>query len=404
MSVLALNGGKPVRKSDFPKWPIKNEKELIKLKEVWESGKWGVYSEYTKEFEEKFAKKFGAKYALSAVNGTTSMWIALRAAGIGLGDEVIIPPYTFIATAVAVLLANAVPVFCDIDSETYNINPDKIEEKITSKTKAIIPVHIGGMPCDMENIMRIAKKHNLFVLEDAAQAHYSSINNKMIGTFGDIGSFSFQMSKNMTAGEGGILISDNAELMDRCFSFQNCGRIKGGAWYEHPYLAANNRMTAFQSAVLMEQLDFCEEITRKREKNALYLAKNISEIEGLTCQKRYEKITSAAYHLFIFRYDKRYFKNVHRDIFIKALNAEGIPVSSGYIPLYKFEAIQRTEKEYPWLNGREYNKLYLPVCEYACYEESIWLYQNVLLGEKSDIDDIIEAIIKVKNNIDELIK
>lgn len=403
MSKLAIKGGIPVRNKEFPKWPQRNEKELYKLKEVWESGKWGVYSEYTKEFEEKFAKRYGSKFAITAVNGTTSMWIALRAAGIGLGDEVIIPAYTFIATAVAVLLANAVPVFCDIDPDTYNINPQKIEELITPKTKGIIPVHIGGMPCDMKSIKKIADKYNLFVLEDAAQAHYSSINNKMIGTFGDIGSFSFQMSKNMTAGEGGILISDNSELMDRCFSFQNCGRIKGGQWYEHPYLAANNRMTAFQSAILIEQIDFCEEITKVREKNALYLANNLSKIEGLIPQKRDESISSAAYHLFIFRYNKQYFKGVHRDLFIKALNAEGIPASSGYIPLYKFESIDRTEKEYPWLNGREYKKLFLPICENASKEESIWLYQNVLIGEKNDIDDILEAITKIHNNIDELL-
>jgi dTDP-4-amino-4,6-dideoxygalactose transaminase len=403
MSVLAIKGGIPVRTNPFPAWPVKNDKELIKLKEVWESGKWGVYSDYTKEFEEKFAKKFGAKYGLTAVNGTTSMWIALRAAGIGLGDEVIIPPYTFIATAVAVLLANAIPVFADIDPETYNIDPKKIEENITPKTKAIIAVHIGGMPCDMDAIMTIAKKHNLFVIEDAAQAHYASIKNKYVGTFGNVGSFSFQMSKNMTAGEGGILISDDTALMDKCFSFQNCGRRKGGAWYEHPNLASNNRMTAFQSAVLTEQIDFCEEISKKRELNTLYLADAVSKIDGLNPQRRDEWVTHSAYHLFVFRYQKEYFKNVHRDEFINALNAEGIPSSAGYIPLYRFGSLNTSEKEFPWLSGRDYNDLKLPVCEKACNEESIWFYQNLLIGEKSDIDHIIQAINKVKNNIDELI-
>ena len=403
MAVLSLKGGKPVRTKPFPVWPAKNERELVKLQEVWESGQWGVNSKYTKEFEEKFAAKFGARHGLTAVNGTTSMWIALRAAGIGLGDEVIVPPYTFIATAVAVMLTNAVPVFVDIDPETYNLDPKKIEENITPKTKAIIAVHIGGMPADMNAIMAIAKKHNLFVIEDAAQAHYASINNKMVGTLSDIGSFSFQNSKNMAAGEGAILITDNTELIDRCFSYQNCGRIKGGAWYEHPYLAANNRMTAFQSAVLTEQIDFCHEISKKREANTLYLTEAVKGIGGLIPQKRDEWVTHSAYHLFIFRYQKEFFKNVHRDEFIKALNAEGIPSSVGYIPLYRFGSMKRSEKEFPWLNGRNYNNLKLPVCEKACNEESIWFYQNLLIGERSDMDNIVEAIKKVKDNIDELI-
>lgn len=403
MSVLALKGGKPVRTEPFSVWPQKNDKELVKLKEVWESGDWGVYSKYTKEFEELFAKRYGVKHGLTTVNGTASMWIALRAAGVELGDEVIIPPYTFIATAVAVLLANAVPVFVDIDPETYNLDPKKIEASITPRTKAIIPVHIGGMPCDMRAIMEVAKKHNLFVLEDAAQAHYSSIDNKMIGTFGDAGSFSFQMSKNMSAGEGGIIISDNTELMDRCFSYQNCGRIKGGAWYEHPYLAANNRMTAFQSAVLTEQLDFCEDISQKREANTLYFADSLKKVGGLIPQRRDKWVTHCAYHLFVFRYQKEYFKNLHRDNFIKALNAEGIPASQGYIPLYRFGSLERSEKEFPWLNGKNYKNMKLPVCEHACNEESIWFYQNVLIGDRKDIDSIIEAIMKIKNNIDELL-
>lgn len=403
MSVLAINGGKKVRENPFPVWPQKNERELVKLKEVWESGKWGVYSEYTKDFEDKFARKYGVKHGLTAVNGTTSMWIALRAAGVGLGDEVIIPPYTFIATAVAVMLANAVPVFVDIDPETYNIDPAKIEAAITQKTKAIIPVHIGGMPCNMDEVMKVAKKHNLFVIEDSAQAHYASINNKLVGTFGDVGSFSFQMSKNMTAGEGGILISDNTELMDRCFSYQNCGRVKGGAWYEHPFLAANNRMTAFQAAVLSEQFDFCEEISKRREANTLYLGKSIEQLGGLKAQKRDSWVTHSAYHLFIFRYDKQEFKNVHRDKIIKALNAEGIPASPGYIPLYKFGSLDRSENEFPWLKGRNYKNLHFPVCEHACYEEAVWLYQSALIGERSDIDSIIDALSKVKKNIDELI-
>jgi dTDP-4-amino-4,6-dideoxygalactose transaminase len=403
MPKLAIEGGKPVREKQFPKWPLRNEKELEKIKEIWESGDWGVGSRYTKEFEKNFAACYNSKYALTTANGTISMWIGLRAGGIGALDEVIIPPYTFFATAAAVMLANAVPIFVDIDLETFNIDTSKIEEVITPKTKAIIPVHIGGLPCDMQVIMNIAGKHNLLVIEDAAQAHYGEINGKMIGTFGDMGSFSFQMSKNMTAGEGGVIITDNEKLFDKCFSYQNLGRVRNGVWYEHHYIASNNRMTAFQAGILNEQLEFCDIIAKKREENASYLAKEISKIEGLIPQKRPEFVSRHAYHLFIFRYKKEYFNNVHRQKFIEALNAEGIPCSSGYVPLYSLPVFKNIKNECPWLNDKNYNRLYLENCEKACGEESIWLNQNVLLGEKEDIDTIVDALVKIKENINELI-
>jgi dTDP-4-amino-4,6-dideoxygalactose transaminase len=403
MPKLAVNGGKPVRKKSFPSWPQKNPKELVKLKKVWESGKWGVGSPFIKEFEEKFSKFYGSKYALTAVNGTTSMWIGLRAAGVKIGDEVIIPPYTFFATAVAVLLANATPEFVDVDPNTGNIDPDKIEQAITPRTKAIIPVHIGGMPCEMEKIMSIAKKYNLLVIEDAAQAHYAEINHKRIGSFGDLGSFSFQLSKNMTAGEGGILISDNKELLDKCFSYQNCGRIRKGIWYEHLFPSGNNRMTAFQAAILTEQLKTCDIITTRREKNATYLAKQLSKLEGLIPQRRPDYVTRHAYHLFIFKYKSEFLKFVPRDKFLNALSAEGIPCSAGYSPLYSAPVFKDISKHYPWLSGRSYTELKLANTEKLCNEEMVWLNQNLLIGNREDINSILEAIIKIKENIDELL-
>jgi len=404
MSVLAINGGTPVRKKPFPSWPVRNDRELEKLKEVWESGKWGINSPYIAEFEEKFARFHGVKYALSAVNGTATLWIGLRACGVGLGDEVIIPPYTFIATATCVLMANAVPIFVDIDPETYNIDVNKVEEAVTERTKAIIPVHIGGLPCDMDKISEIARKYNLKVIEDAAQAHCAEWRGKKVGTLSDLGSFSFQMSKNITSGEGGALISDDKELMDKCFSFQNCGRVRSGMWYKHYVLGPNYRMTAFQAAILLAQLGKAQELADRRDANGRYLNEKLSKIPGIKPQRRGERVTRHAYHLYIFRYDSNEFGGLPRKQFIEALNAEGIPCGPGYVPLYKEEVFATCSKEFPWLAKRiDYSKVHLPICEKACNEEGVWFTQNILLGTREDMDTIVEAVAKIRENVRELL-
>jgi dTDP-4-amino-4,6-dideoxygalactose transaminase len=404
MAALAVNGGRPVRTKPFPAWPVRNDKEMQKLREVWESGKWGINSPYIVEFEKEFARFHGVKYGLSAVNGTATLWIGLRACGVGLGDEVIIPPYTFVATATCVLLANAVPVFVDIDPDTYNIDTNKIEEAITERTKAIIPVHIGGLPCDMDKIMEIARKHDLKVIEDAAQAHCAEWKGRKVGTIGDLGSFSFQMSKNITSGEGGALITDDKDLIDKCFSFQNCGRVRSGLWYQHYVLGPNNRMTAFQAAVLSAQLEIAQELADRRDANGRYLDQELSKIFGIKPQKREGRVTKHAYHLYIFRYDINEFGGLSRRQFIDALNAEGIPCSPGYVPLYKEEVFATCSREFPWLAQRtDYNKVSLPVCEKACSNEGVWLTQNMLLGEREDMDAIVEAVTKVREGCGEIL-
>ena len=283
MAYLAICGGKPVREKPYPSWPIFDEKEEKALIDVLKSGKWGrVNGKKNEEFEEKFARYHSAKYGITCVNGTAALEIALKALGVGPGDEVIVPAYTFIATASAVLMVGAKPVFVDIDPKTYNIDPEKIESAITPKTKAVIPVHIGGCPANMDKILDIAKKYNLRVLEDAAQAHGAEWRGKKVGALGDMGIFSFQSSKNINAGEGGIILTNDEELAEKAWSLMNVGRAKKGEWYMHYILSGNYRMTEFQAGILLAQMERMEELMKKREENAKYLTERLKEIEGRT--------------------------------------------------------------------------------------------------------------------------
>lgn len=408
MSKLAINGGEPIRKIPFPKWPVYGESEKKALEEVLQSGVWGIGGSKVREFERKFANYHSAEYGICVVNGTAALEVALRASGIGPGDEVIVPAYTFLATASSILLINAVPIFVDVDPDTYCIDPKEIENAVTEKTKAIIPVHLAGHSADMDKIMEIAKENNLVVIEDCAQAHLAEWRGRKIGSIGDVGCFSFQSSKNMTSGEGGIIVTNDKDLAEKCWSYHNCGRTKGGPWYKHPLLGWNYRMTEFQAAILLAQLNRLERQNKTRNENALYLSAELSEIEGITPLKRDERVTKHAYHLYIFRYAKEKFSGVARDRFLEALNAEGIPCSEGYVPLYKEGYLNEAMKcplSCSYYSGKiDYTKVDCPVTEKACNEEAVWFTQNILLGTKEDMDTIVEAIQKVKNNVNELIK
>jgi len=251
-----------VRSEPFPGWPIWDEREEEQLLEVLHSGKWSSTSEPSPKlaaFQERFAQLQDARYALGVFNGTVALEAVLQAAGIGYGDEVIIPPYTFVATATSCLSVGAVPVFVDIDPQTYNIAPTRIEEAITPRTKAIIPVHIGGCPADLDAILDIATRHGLLVIEDACQAHGSAWKGRRVGAIGDLGCFSFQASKNINAGEGRAVVSDDQELIERAWSVHNCGRIREGAWYQHEVLGSNFRMTEWHAAILLAQMTRFEE-------------------------------------------------------------------------------------------------------------------------------------------------
>ncbi|RIK36676.1 MAG: DegT/DnrJ/EryC1/StrS family aminotransferase, partial [Chloroflexi bacterium] len=255
MTELAIHGGSPVRSEPWPRWPQWGEAEAQRVQEVLESGVWGGFNPAVKEFEAAFAKRHQAKHCITAVNGTLTLEAALRVMGVGPGDEVIVPPYTFIATANAVRLVGATPVFVDIEPDTYNLDIDCMAAAIGPKTKAVIPVHFAGLPVDMDRLLSLAEQHGLAVIEDAAHAHGSTWKGTPMGTLGHIGSFSLQASKNLTAGEGGILITNDDDLAAKLWSFANQGRSPEGAWYEHGMLGSNLRMTGWQAGLLLAQME-----------------------------------------------------------------------------------------------------------------------------------------------------
>lgn len=409
MTKIVIDDRKPIREKSFPSWPIFGDVERENLLKVFESGKWW-YGERVKEFEEKFSSFQDAKFGITCTNGTVALEASLVSCGIGAGDEVIVPPYTFVATASAVLKVNAIPIFADIDIETTNIDPEEVKKKITPKTKALIPVHFGGLPCDMDKLGEIARKHNLKIIEDACHSWGSKWQGKGTGALGDCGVFSFQMSKNITSGEGGIVLTDNEKLADTIRSYINCGRGKDEPWYKHYLLGTNLRMTELQAAILLGQLTRLEEQTLRREESASYLDKNLKNIPGIRIMKKDSRVTRRAYHLYNFRYLKEEWEGIERERFIEALIKEGIPCSIGYPhPLYKNPLFLRKGEgpgycpfSCPYY-GKEvdYTKVVCSNAERIC-KEAVWIPHPVLLAEKEDIEDIIRALMKIRENLKEL--
>ncbi len=395
MSTLAIHGGEPIRTKPFPEWPRPTSELKDAIISTLENEGWGVGSEAISRFDEKFAAFQDAKYCISTSSGTTALWVMLKAAGVKAGDEVIVPPYTFIATASAVLMANAVPVFVDIDENTFNLNPNLIEDAITEKTKAIMPVHIAGNPADMDAIVAIGNKHGIPILEDAAQAHGAEWKGKKVGALGLGGIFSFQTSKNMSAGEGGAIVSNDEAFYETCFSYHNCGRTKGGAFYEHSFLGGNFRLNAMATSMLMPQIYTVVNDMALRDKNRKTLDDAIGQIEGLTINSAYEGTTREANHIYLTRYNSEAFHGIPREQFFKAMQAEGVYTYMGYTPLYREKLFVTDYEEYPWLKGYDYGSIHMPVTERLADTEAVWLKQNHLLGEEQDIQDIIDAFEKV---------
>ncbi|MDW8131291.1 MAG: DegT/DnrJ/EryC1/StrS family aminotransferase [Bryobacterales bacterium] len=401
----ALLGGKPVRTEPFPSWPKMDATEEKLLLEVLRSGRWfRGNGQQVARFEEAYARLTGAKHCLATANGTSALFISLNALGVAPGDEVIVPPYTFIATVNVVLLMHAIPVFVDTDPQTFQMDPGKLEAAITDRTTAIIPVHIGGSAADMDRILAIARKHKLPVIEDACQAHLGEWRGRKLGTLGDTGCFSFQASKNLNSGEGGAILTASDALIERCYTFHNNGRGRRVTSYNFSYQSSghNLRMTEFQAALLLAQMTRLEQQVRTRDDNGQYLTSLLREIPGIEPARTYEGCTRNAYHLYMLRYRREQFAGLPRAKFLKALQAEGIPASDGYRPLNKelfikqalasraFRAVCPPERLRQW---EERNQC--PENDRLC-EEAVWFTQNMLLGTRRDMEQIAEAIRKIR--------
>jgi dTDP-4-amino-4,6-dideoxygalactose transaminase len=403
MSKLAIDGGQPLRTLPFPSWPIWDNREEERLLEVLHSGRWGVLNgDKVHTFEAKFAEFQGAKHALCVTNGTSALEIALRALGVGPGDEVITTPYTFVATPSAAFLTGARPVFVDIDPETFMIDPAQIEAAITERTKVIVPVHVAGCPADLDAIVDIARRHDLYVLEDACQAWGAEWKGTPVGAIGDLGCFSFQASKNINAGEGGAIITNNPELDERCWSLHNCGRTRTGEWYQHEVLGWNHRITEWQGAILLAQLERLPEHIAKRSDNAAYLTSRLAEVRGIKPARVDDRVTRHAWHLYMMSYNPDAFGGKSCRAFIAALNAEGIPCSSGYGPLNHAPSIRRALAEQEGkIEAWDMSTVDLPglpacpVAEDLC-TRTVWFKQSMLLGDREDMDDIVAAVVKIQ--------
>ena len=395
-SQLAINGGDAVRTAPFPSWPVYDEREERLLLKVLRSGNWGEISgEMVTTFAARFAAFQGAQYGICVPNGTMAIQLGLKALGIAAGDEVITTPYTFIATASAALLLGAKPVFVDVKPDTCNIDPDRLAAAITPRTKAIVPVHIGGQPADMDGVMTVAHEHGLHVLEDACQAWGAEWKGTRVGAIGDLGCFSFQAGKNINAGEGGIVVTNDPELAEICWSLHNVGLIRGGEWYQHERLGWNFRMTEWQAAVLHAQLDRLPEQEPIRERSARYLDEAIAAIDGLSPIVVDPRVTRHAHHLYPVRYDAAAFGGQTRDAFLGALRAEGITcVSAGYVPLTSSPAIRRTIAE----DFGEESLVQLDTCPIAdeVARDVFWLTQVALLGDQEALDCILASVRKIQ--------
>ena len=408
MTQLAINGGKRSKQKPFPDWPQFDEKEKRALLEVLESRIWWrTPGTKTLEFERAFAEFHGAKHGIAVTNGTAALEVTMAALGVGSGDEVIVPDFTFVATASAVLYTGAMPVMVDVASGTQCIDPELAEAAITPRTKAIIAVHMGGHPADLDALCALTNRKGVALVEDSAHAHATEWKGKRIGSYGIAGTFSFQASKLMTAGEGGIIVSNDDEFERKARSIHDCGRMPGEWFYSHFINGSNYRLSEWQGAVLTAQLSRLDEQTQRRHRNARLLDELLSKIPGITPQKIDPRCTRNGRYAYIFHVDRREFAGSTVEELIRAMNAEGIPNQASYPPVHALDVFQNGEyrkrlcgsqatEKHPFLQAQ------YPNTHRAAFE-SIWIPQPALLGDEEDMHEIAAAWQKIQRFANELV-
>lgn len=412
---LAILGGTPIRAAGRigPSWPYIDERMIEAMVKTTKSGIWSRIqssNSQVSQLEKEFAKQIGAGYCVGTGSGTQALSTCVEAMGIGPGDEVITSPYTDMGTISSILTSRALPVMVDLDLESYQLDPDEVEKKVNKNTKAIMPVHIMGLPANMERIMAIAKKHGLKVIEDSCQAPFARYQGQAIGTIGDLGCFSFQASKAIACGEGGAVVGKDEALMERCFTVQNRGASRQG---KNETIGPKYRMTEFEGTLLLNQLPGAKERFLKRNENANYLTSQLKDFPGLVPQKKYPGTESGSYYHYAWSYHKEHFNGVDRAVFLKAMAAEGVSVGS-----YIKNGLHRE----PWvdhvLSLNEYKALYtadrikdykselhLPNCDRICNETLVSFWgSGSLLGTTEEMDQIIAAVMKIYDNRNQLKK
>lgn len=405
MSELALLGGKRTRTTPWPAWPIYSEADRTRLLHVFESRNWGGYpfpNHYALEFADAFAARHGAAYGCAVANGTVAITIALKAAGIGYGDEVLVPAYTWDGTATAVLDAGAVPVFVDVHPDTYCLDAAAARAAVTPRTRAIVPVHLAMRFTDMDALTALAREKDLLIIEDCAHIHGGRWRGRGAGSIGDLGCFSMQTSKLMTAGEGGMIITSRLDCFERVESIVNCGRASRTDQFRARPLGGNYRITEMQAALLIGQLDRLDELGEVRARNAKRLSEGLAQRTGVRPLPPQEGITTAAIYCYVFQYLAEE-RGVSRDMFAAALEAEGVPADGRfYEPVYRSALFPAAPGILPQLKDVDYSRVRCPVSERAAYHEAVWLPQFLLLGQESDVDDVLRAVDKVLAGLDDL--
>ena len=411
----ALLGGPKAFAGKFPGWPVYDGSEEQALIDVIKTNRWGrLDGRFTTQFEEEYAQMMGMKHSLAVANGTTALYTMMGAIGVGPGDEVIIPVYTFVATYNVVVLNYALPILVDTDIDTFQIDPQKLEQAISPATKVLMPVHMGGIPCNLDSIMATAQKHKLPVIEDACQAPGSEWRGKKVGAYGIGGAFSFQSTKNLNCGEGGAIITNDEDLINDCYAFHNQGMGRSRSGYtpgDRGTRASNGRITEWQANILRAQLARLQAQDKRRSQNIAYLNNLFSEIPGITPAKLYEGTTNVSYHLYMFRYDKSHFAGMSRDRFIQALSAEGVEAWIGYGDLNRSPYVMglANNKHYLKIYGEKTMKEWVernhcPQNDKLTSEESLWFGQTMFLGSTRDMDLIAEAVRKIQTNASQLSK
>jgi dTDP-4-amino-4,6-dideoxygalactose transaminase len=412
MSTLAILGGEPVRRKPFSPWPQYQASDIERIVRTVESRHWGGYPYPTAmaaEFCRGFAELQGAKYALPVANGTVSITVSLQALGVTFGDEVIVPAYTWDGTATAVLAMGAIPVFADIDPDTYCLDVQSVRAAITPRTKAIVPVHLAMRFTEMDSLLNLAKEFNLKIVEDCAHAHGGAYKGRGAGAMGDIGSFSLQESKLMTSGEGGLLTTNSLEHYEALQTVINCGRASLTDEYGKRLLGLNYRMTDLQVALLIGQMEMLPALREKRSRHAALLTELLSGIPNVRALPAQPAITQETLYTYVLQYRPEPGRPApHRDLFVAAIEKEGIPCDGRfYEAVYKSDLFHATPDNCQQLSaGRDsamdYSQCHCPVSERAAYDESVWLFQFVLIGDEEDVRDVARAVEKVAVNLETL--
>lgn len=361
----------------IPPWPRADEREAELLRIVLESPQWGGFHPFVAEFEQSFAAYQHARYGIGAMNGSVTLELALEVLGIGPGDEVIVPAISFITTATSVSRAGATPVFVDVEADSYNIDPDRVREAVTSKTKAVIPVHFGGVICNMQALLEICRERDLVLLEDAAHAHGAEYDGKRAGSFGLAGSFSFQNGKVLTAGEGGMLVTSDARFAERARSIANCGRAPGRSFYEHHELGTNFRLSAMHAAILLAQFERLPEQIQRREENLCIFKSLTADCKGLVWQRQALAQTQNPHYLVTGRLCRG-----ARNEFCRRLAAAGVPVT----PFYP-----HTLYENPVYRRENCRVMPCPIAETRIHD-SFWLSHRAFLAPEETIQEIAGVV------------